>query len=150
MLKTCSFLLALASVVSTSIAPAAAADRVVSYDPGVGYSQNFTHPDVVLGKPSTVNPYGEPTDVFDPPYGKDQILSIGTGGSALAGGLIPIGAKAATVVLGASKFAVGESMSRFRQHRQLEQRVLESQLKAGSVVAQRAQHYFASEAAGAA
>ena len=81
MLKTCSFLLALASVVSTSIAPATAADRVVSYDPGVGYSQNFTHPDVVLGEPSRVNPYGEATDPFNPPYGTNQILSIGAGGS---------------------------------------------------------------------
>lgn len=81
MLKTCSFLLAVASIVSTSITPASAADRVVSYDPGVGYSPNFTHPAVVLGGPSNVNPYGEATDPFNPPYGTNQILSIGTGGS---------------------------------------------------------------------
>ena len=81
MLKTCSFLLAVASIVSTSITPASAADRVVSYDPGIGYSPNFTHPAVVLGGPSSVNPYGEATDPFNPPYGTNQILSIGTGGS---------------------------------------------------------------------
>ena len=81
MLKTCSFLLALASVVCTSIASAASGDRVVSYDPGVGYSPNFTHPAVVLGEPSTVNPYGEATDPFNPPYGTNQIVSIGAGGS---------------------------------------------------------------------
>ena len=81
MLKTCSFLLALASVVCTSIASAASGDRVVSYDPGVGYSPNFTHPAVVLGEPSTVNPYGEATDPVNPPYGTNQIVSIGAGGS---------------------------------------------------------------------
>jgi len=81
MLKTCSFLLAIASLVSTSISSAAPADRVVSYNPGTGYAPNFTHPTVVLGEPSTVNPYGEDADPFNPPYGTNQILSIGAGGS---------------------------------------------------------------------
>ena len=66
--------------------PAAAAitsfaDSVASYDPGTGYSAGFTNPSVVLGEPSVTNFYGEATDVFDPPYGKNQIVSIGTGGS---------------------------------------------------------------------
>jgi hypothetical protein len=57
------------------------AHAVVSYDPGVGYVPNFTNLAVVLGQPSRINPFGEATDVFDPTYGTDQILSIGTGGS---------------------------------------------------------------------
>jgi hypothetical protein len=35
----------------------------------------------VLGEPSRVNPFGEATDPFNPPYGRDQVLSIGEGGS---------------------------------------------------------------------
>ena len=34
-----------------------------------------------LGEPSQVNPFGEATDPFDPPYGTNQIVSIGAGGS---------------------------------------------------------------------
>lgn len=76
------FTLALASVVFTSRAGVTGyADSVVSYNPGTGYVQQFTNSAVVLGKPSTVNPYGEPVDVFDPPYGNNQIVSIGAGGS---------------------------------------------------------------------
>lgn len=57
------------------------AEWVVSYDPGVGFVQGFTNAAASLGEPSRVNPFGEPTDPFDPPYGKDQIVSIGAGGS---------------------------------------------------------------------
>ncbi|HUR46695.1 MAG TPA: hypothetical protein VMZ27_12530 [Candidatus Saccharimonadales bacterium] len=57
------------------------ADAVVAYDPGSGYSQGFTNVQAVVGEPSRVNPFGESTDPFDPPYGPGQILSIGTGGS---------------------------------------------------------------------
>ena len=72
--------LALASV-SVTVANAQFADRVVSYDPGIGYVAGFTNPATALGEPSRVNPFGEATDPFDPPYGRDQIVSIGAGGS---------------------------------------------------------------------
>jgi len=73
------FVLALASVVFTSQA-SPFADAVVSYDPGVGSAPRFNDPAAALGEPSRVNPYGEPTDPFDPPYGTNQIVSIGAGG----------------------------------------------------------------------
>ena len=57
------------------------ADAVVSYDPGIGYVIGFTNAEACLGEPSRINPFGEPTDPFDPPYGKQQIVSIGAGGS---------------------------------------------------------------------
>ena len=57
------------------------ADAVVSYDPGIGYVAGFTNPGAALGEPSRVNPFGDPTNPFDPPYGKQQIVSIGAGGS---------------------------------------------------------------------
>ena len=57
------------------------ADAVVSYDPGIGYVAGFTNAEASLGEPSQINPFGEPTDPFDPPYGKQQIVSIGAGGS---------------------------------------------------------------------
>src|SRR5437588_231617 len=57
------------------------ADAVVSYDPGIGYVAGFTNAEAALGEPSRVNPFGDPTDPFDPPYGKQQIVSIGAGGS---------------------------------------------------------------------
>jgi hypothetical protein len=81
------FVLALAGFVVTAHAadkvrpPEGFADAVVSYDPGTGFVAGFTNPAVALGEPSTVNPYTEATDVFDPPYGANQIVSIGTGGS---------------------------------------------------------------------
>jgi len=56
------------------------ADQIVSYEPGIGYAERFTQPDVALGGPSQSNPFGEPTDPFNPPYGPDQIVSIGAGG----------------------------------------------------------------------
>src|SRR5256885_16785460 len=56
------------------------ADAVVSYDPGIGYVAGFTNAEASLGEPSQVNPFGDPTDPFDPPYGRQQIVSIGAGG----------------------------------------------------------------------
>lgn len=81
MKKSCLLLLAIASLAATSTILAAPGDRVVSYNPGVGYTPNFTHAAVVLGEPSRVNPFGETTNPFNPAYGTNQVLSIGAGGS---------------------------------------------------------------------
>jgi hypothetical protein len=75
----CLLAVALASLVSTSYA-GSFADALVSYDPGAGFVPHFTNPSAALGEPSEVNPYGEATDPFDPPYGTNQIVSIGAGG----------------------------------------------------------------------
>ncbi|MDB6025600.1 MAG: hypothetical protein JWM68_1823 [Verrucomicrobiales bacterium] len=75
------FVLATASLVLVSSVSAQFATSVVSYDKGLGSSSGFTNTSVVLGEPSRINPFTEPTDVFDPPYGKNQILSVGEGGS---------------------------------------------------------------------
>ena len=72
--------LALASAVLTARS-SDFADAVVSYDPGIGYVAGFTNAEAALGEPSRSNPFGDPTEPFDPPYGKQQIVSIGAGGS---------------------------------------------------------------------
>src|SRR5438034_8347740 len=84
--------LALASVVFTSISSHGSpfADAVVSYNPGAGFAPRFTNPAAALGEPSRVNPFGEPTDPFDPPYGTNQIVSIGAGGHLVLGFHTPI------------------------------------------------------------
>ena len=56
------------------------ADEVVSYHPGSGYAVRYTNLEAVLGEPSRVNPFADLTDPFNPPYGTNQILSVGTGG----------------------------------------------------------------------
>src|SRR5881397_1896059 len=80
MKKTQLLVLALASHLLTAQC-SEFADAIISYDPGIGYAAGYTNPAVCLGEPSRINPFGEPTDPFDPPYGKDQIVSIGAGGS---------------------------------------------------------------------
>ena len=79
MLKARLLALAVASFVFTSHG-SPFADSVVSYDPGVGYVPHFTNAWATLGEPSRIDPYGEATDPFDPPYGANQIVSIGAGG----------------------------------------------------------------------
>jgi len=81
--KTCLLALAFAGAlfVHTSNAATNYAARVISYDPGVGFAAGYTNSEAVLGEPSRVNPFSEATDPFNPPYGKDQVLSIGEGGS---------------------------------------------------------------------
>lgn len=69
-----------ATPLTSALAASSFADRVVSYNPGVGYVANFTHPEAALGEPTHENPYGEATDPFNPPYGTNQIVSIGAGG----------------------------------------------------------------------
>src|SRR4051812_10101139 len=81
-MKKVLLLLAAASVVvvSNSFAGNFAA-RVTSYNSGAGPAAGFTNTSAVPGEPSRVNPYTEATDPFDPPYGRDQILSVDQGGS---------------------------------------------------------------------
>jgi hypothetical protein len=64
-----------------ALASAVQGASVISYDPGTGYALRYTNVDAVLGEPSRINPFGEPTDPFNPAYGTNQILSIGAGGS---------------------------------------------------------------------
>ena len=82
--------LALATVIIVSSADATGfADSVLSYNPGTGFAKEFgtglgfTNLAAVLGEPSRVTPgqFGGPIDPFNPPYLRDQLLSIGTGGS---------------------------------------------------------------------
>ena len=82
MLKKNLLALAAASVVFVTNSFAANfADEVVAYNSGVGYVPRFTNAFTVLGAPSQINLYGDAVDFFDPPYGTNQILSIGEGGS---------------------------------------------------------------------
>jgi hypothetical protein len=81
MRKTCLSLLAAANclLVSTAV-HAQFADSLVAYSPGTGASASFTNPNTALGEPSRVNPFGESTDPFNPPYGTNQVVSLGAGG----------------------------------------------------------------------
>ena len=81
MLKIHLLVLATAGLVLNSHAASFFADDVVGYDPGVGLVARYTSPEVVLGEPSRTNPFTEATDPFNPPYGTNQIVSIGAGGS---------------------------------------------------------------------
>jgi hypothetical protein len=81
MLKIHLLVLATASLVLNSHAAAFFADDVVGYDPGVGFVARYVSPEVALGEPSRANPFTEATDPFNPPYGTNQIVSIGAGGS---------------------------------------------------------------------
>src|ERR1051325_9597626 len=80
MLKARLLVLVAASVVLRSQAASCYADQVISYNPGVGSVPQFSRAEAVLGEPARVNPFGEVSDPFDPPYGTNQIVSIGAGG----------------------------------------------------------------------
>jgi hypothetical protein len=81
MLKIRLLVLAAASLVLNSHAASHFADNLVSYEPGAGFAPRFIHPEAALGEPSRVNPFSDATDPFNPPYGTNQIVSIGAGGS---------------------------------------------------------------------
>ncbi|MFM1769216.1 MAG: hypothetical protein RJA22_1745 [Verrucomicrobiota bacterium] len=66
------------------------AAAVVAYEPGVGAASRFFHPEAALGAPSTHNPFGEETDPFNPPYGTNQIVSLGAGGRLILQFAAPI------------------------------------------------------------
>lgn len=65
------------------------ADAVISYDHGVGFAVAFgtglgyTNAPSILGAPARITPgdFGGPVDPFSPPYLREQLLSIGAGGS---------------------------------------------------------------------
>ncbi len=80
MRKISSLVLALAGA-WVGAAQAQYADAVVAYAPGSGFNPAFTNAAAALGEPSRVNPFGEATDPFNPPYGTNQIVSVGAGGS---------------------------------------------------------------------
>jgi hypothetical protein len=92
-------LLAVACFVSTGVLAAANyADSVMSYSPGIGYATEFgtgigyTNAAAALGEPSVVTPgqFGGPVDPFNPPYLKEQLVSLGAGGSLTLGFSNPI------------------------------------------------------------
>jgi len=60
------------------------ADRVVSYDPGVLHGSPFDDPGVAVGSPERFtgeSAFPGAVTPFNPPYGTDEIVSIGAGGS---------------------------------------------------------------------
>lgn len=83
--------LALAGVFAFEVYPAGFADRVIEYNPGTGFATEFgsglgfTNINAVLGEPSRVTPgqFGGPVDPFNPPFLREQLLSIGAGGSLI-------------------------------------------------------------------
>jgi len=85
MVKKVLLALAAASLVLTPTARAGSfADAVVSYESGAGFAPRYTHPEVALGEPTRVNPFGDAVEPFNPPYGTNQIVSIGAGGHLVA------------------------------------------------------------------
>lgn len=83
-----SALVAAAVLSSQPVARAQYASQVAAYQPGTGYATEFgtglgyTLADAALGEPSRSTPgaFGGPVDPFAPPYLRDQIVSVGTGG----------------------------------------------------------------------
>lgn len=78
------FPLVLASAVLTlNLRGAGWADSVVNYNPGSGFASGYTEPNSALGEPARVTPgqFGGPVDPFNPPYLKEQLVSVGAGGS---------------------------------------------------------------------
>jgi hypothetical protein len=74
----------------SSSAASVFADTVVSYNPGLGAAPRYDLLAAAVGEPSHVNPFGEDTDPFNPPYGTNQILSVGAGGWLVLGFRTPI------------------------------------------------------------
>ena len=69
------------------------ASQVIGYQSGTGFATEFgtglgyTTAASALGEPSRVTPgdFGGPVDPFNPPYLRDQIVSLGAGGSLTVG-----------------------------------------------------------------
>jgi hypothetical protein len=88
-----------ASLLSQSSTHAASyADSVQGYVPGTGFATDFatgagyTNAAAALGEPSRSTPgqFGGPIDPFNPPYLKEQLVSLGAGGSLTVGFAAPI------------------------------------------------------------
>ena len=93
MLKNCLLVLAIASIVTVTTPTTHAgsfADAVVSYEPGAGFAPRFTSPQAALGEPSRVNPFEDAVEQFNPPYGTNQLVSIGAGGHLIVQFRTPI------------------------------------------------------------
>ena len=56
------------------------ADAVISYDPGTDASAAFQDPTSSLGPPERTTGGDSDVTIFNPPFGTDQIVSIGSGG----------------------------------------------------------------------
>jgi hypothetical protein len=85
-----SYLSVMVSLFSAATLHAAGfAHEVISYNPGIGFAKEFTsglgytNSAAVLGEPSRITPgmFGGPVDPFNPPYLREQIVSMGVGGS---------------------------------------------------------------------
>jgi hypothetical protein len=77
-MKKLSLVLAIAgSFFVPFIAHAQFASSVISYNPGSGFSPNFTNSSAALGAPAS----GSGITPFAPPFSTSQIVSIGAGGS---------------------------------------------------------------------
>jgi hypothetical protein len=87
-----------AAALSSQLEAARFADSVIAYSPGTGFATEFgsglgyTNAVVALGEPSRSTPgqFGGPVDPFNPPYLKEQVVSIGSGGSLTLGFGTPI------------------------------------------------------------
>jgi len=89
-------LLAFALILQTLPARAAAfAGSVVAYDPGTGFATEFgsglgyTNPGVALGPPNPETAFGAVTP-FNPPFSRNEIVSLGTNGSLVVSFGVPL------------------------------------------------------------
>lgn len=75
-----------------SMAHAQHASSLVHYVQGTGASAGYDDPSSALGEPSRVTsgPFGGPVDPFAPAYQKNQLVSLGAGGSLTVGFADPI------------------------------------------------------------
>lgn len=90
--------LSFALLASVLTARAQYATGIVNYTPGTGIATEFgsglpyNQTAAALGEPSRITPgeFGGPVDPFAPPYTRDQLLSVGTGGSLTVSFSLPI------------------------------------------------------------
>jgi hypothetical protein len=90
MKKIRSFVVLALTLGAACLRAASYAENVISYDPGSGFAAGFTNAATSLGAPSQINPFGDPVDPFNSPYGQTQLVSLGVGGSLTVQFLTPI------------------------------------------------------------